>query len=154
MKKNKHKQQNQKQNTKEQIINFLPAALERAICSYNNFSNNQNSGKNHVKDSHKNLGKNHDNFLPSPEDFKKHHAASKEAIAHIQQLLKLEQWTESPPTNPTQKRSNSKDNNSNNKISPQELQKMIQTAKRKVADFDKRNKETNKQRNNQPHEKQ
>ncbi len=58
--------------TRRQILRFLPSALRQALASYHTFSGNE-----------------------IPEDskgFSAHHNACKVAVAHIELLLKLANW--------------------------------------------------------------
>lgn len=59
--------------TREQVAEFLPAALKKALSSYEDFMNSNNA---------------HD----TTENFSKHHTACKVALAHVQLLLRLAEW--------------------------------------------------------------
>lgn len=65
-----------KDQTREQIAEFLPEALRTALNSYQNFTS---------------AGPKEDNS-----DFKEHHVSCKAAIAHIELLIKLANWADIP----------------------------------------------------------
>ena len=68
------------QQTRRDIADFLPEAIETALESYRNFSLEQAT-----KDDEE-----------TPESFKKHHDACKVAIAHIKLLIELAKWADLP----------------------------------------------------------
>lgn len=59
---------------RERISEFFPEALRRAIESYKEFMEHENSGP--------------------AKDFKEHHTAAKVAISHIELLIKLGEWAQ------------------------------------------------------------
>ncbi len=59
---------------RERISEFFPDALRRAIESYKEFMEYENSGP--------------------AKDFKEHHTAAKVAISHIELLIKLGEWAQ------------------------------------------------------------
>lgn len=62
--------------TRAQIANTLPHAIEKALASYHEF---------------------YDQMTPdNAKDFSAHHGACKTAIAHIELLLKLAKWADLP----------------------------------------------------------
>ena len=65
--------------TREQISDFLPDAIARALRSYYQFS--QQDAPNEAK------------------EFSAHHSACKVAIAHIELLIKLAKWADLPNAN-------------------------------------------------------
>jgi hypothetical protein len=68
--------------TRAQIAQTLPHAIERAIASYHQFYDQ-----------------------PTPDEakeFSAHHSACKAAIAHIELLLKLARWADLPDTHEDQ----------------------------------------------------
>ncbi len=67
------------QETKQQIASFLPQAIEKSLCSYHLFMEQD------VPDDAK--------------GFSAHHSAAKVAIAHIELLLKLAHWAKLPDEN-------------------------------------------------------
>jgi hypothetical protein len=62
--------------TREQIMEFLPDAIKKACGSYMAFMQKESVGEGKTTD----------------KDFIDHHNACKAAIAHIQLLLKLSEW--------------------------------------------------------------
>ena len=64
-----------KESTRIYLQSFLPQALERALDSYQLFSDDKGSFEN-------------------SKDFSEHHNACKVAIAHVELLLKLAKWAE------------------------------------------------------------
>jgi hypothetical protein len=58
--------------TREQVRQYLPAALDKAFQSYNSYTQRE----------------------VTEEKFSTHHTACKVAIAHIQLLIKLGEWAE------------------------------------------------------------
>ena len=66
--------------SREAIAKFLPAAIESALASYEQFSFDQSTK----------------NETPQSKDFKAHHDACKVAIAHIELLIKLAKWADLP----------------------------------------------------------
>lgn len=63
--------------SREQIAEFLPESIRKALTSYKEFMEEQKAG-----------GK--------AKDFKEHHMACKVAISHIELLLKLARWADLP----------------------------------------------------------
>lgn len=78
---------------RDQIKDFLPAALTRALSAYKHFSSQKAENKD------------------DPVDFKKHQEACKVAVAHIQLLIKLAKMVREfePETNPQQNETNEQD---------------------------------------------
>ncbi len=69
------------------IAKFLPHALETAILSYHEFSEEQATTPEEETDQSKN---------DKAKSFRAHHDACKIAIAHIELLIKLAQWADLP----------------------------------------------------------
>ena len=64
------------QQTREQVAEFLPRAIRKALGSYEAFRENKPE--------------------LNPKDFKAHHEACKAVIAHVQLLIKLAEWAHLP----------------------------------------------------------
>ncbi len=62
--------------TRAQIARFLPKAIQTALLSYQEFSQ--------------------DADFDDAKEFKSHHDACKVAIAHVELLIKLAQWADLP----------------------------------------------------------
>ena len=60
--------------SKDQIADFLPEALSKALKSYKEFSEHE--------------------VPEEPKEFTAHHNACKVAIAHVELLIKLAKWTD------------------------------------------------------------
>ena len=67
--------------TRKDIAGFLPAAIQTALDSYQQFSEAQ------ITDSAS---------TPTSQEFKAHHDACKVAIAHLELLIKLARWADLP----------------------------------------------------------
>lgn len=63
------------QDARERLSGFFPEALRRAIESYKDFMEQEQSG-------------------PPAKDFKEHHTAAKVAISHIELLIRLGEWAQ------------------------------------------------------------
>ncbi len=62
--------------TREQVAEFLPRAIKKALTSYHNFMGNEVPG--------------------DAKGFSQHHSACKVAIAHVELLLDLARWADLP----------------------------------------------------------
>ena len=65
---------------RESIAKFLPCAIETAVVSYQNFSQEEATAVENL----------------DAKAFKAHHDACKVAIAHIELLIKLARWADLP----------------------------------------------------------
>lgn len=72
---------------RERIANFLPRALETALLSYHEFSEEQATAPDTGDETAKE---------EKVKSFKAHHDACKVAIAHIELLVKLARWADLP----------------------------------------------------------
>jgi hypothetical protein len=70
------------ESTRRQIAEFLPAAIERTLESYREFSGRDAGGDSKA--------------------FNAHHAACKVAVAHIELLIKLAKWADLADADKTQ----------------------------------------------------